>query len=507
MIEYVKTSATNEKILAAQQIASFFRYFPNYEDLAFDAIVDLCESADVDVRKRATYAMMQICRDCKHFVSKAADILIQLYQTNQASEVTLINSSLSALLELDIQKFLQSFFTNFEEGNEVVRERALKFLSSKIQSISESSLTKEAEEQLLDYSKKAMEDVTKDEFLTFIGILTKLKISKTATGQSMIVSAIKSQAELKKPFDPNDTDFLDKFLLCTKHTIPLLSQYNRASEYINFICINLLPNLSVLAEKGNDLPVLQALAEMSPYILDEDSPSLIDLDKCLDSLYKKLIEFLAKPPTEEVESAKVEAKSENVENTGDTAAKVDDQEPEAKSVVKKQEAEIHFTHIEYLLYAFHHLGRVRPSFLSEALFQEIKPRLQGTSDGCKRYMERLDAQLKNVKPADLMKEENKLRSIALKTTKNITLMIKDLFYKPPQFTKSTISLSFKPTVSRLVENSPTANSNNNNGSGKPAPYKGPYNAGKYRNERQVGQKHKYRQNYTNDRFKRQRNAR
>lgn len=176
IIDYVKTSDTKERILAAQLISRFFKYFPSFEEAAFDSIVDLCESADVGVRKHATMALITICRDCPHLVSKAADILIQLYQTNQASEVNLINQSLTTLLNLDIQKFLHSFFANFEDGSEVVRERALKFLSSKIPVLGPQILTEEVEEKLLIYCKKAMEDVTKDEFITFINMLIKLKI-------------------------------------------------------------------------------------------------------------------------------------------------------------------------------------------------------------------------------------------------------------------------------------------------------------------------------------------
>lgn len=407
MIEYVKSSNTKERILAAQLIARFFKYFPAHEEAAFDSIVDLCESVDVNVRKHAAMCMIGICRDCKRFVSKAADILIQLYQTNQASEVNLINQSLTTLLNLDVQKFLQSFFTNFEDGTEIVRERALKFLSTKIQSVAASALTKEVEEQLLAYSKKAMDDVTKDEFITFVNILTKLKISKTATGQAMIVLVIKSQAELDKEFDVNDTDSLDKFLLCTQHTVPLLSQYNRASEYISYICTKILPHLSSLVSSGNDLNVLQALAEMSPYIHTDDIPELINLETCQQAVYDKLLEYVPSPPTTE------------------TAA-----------------TDFQFTHIEYLIYSFHQFGRLNPNFYNEARQSEIRLRLHHLAVGCSKYMEILGAQLR-----DLKKEENKLRSVALRTTKNISnLIVRDLFKKPPQF-KTDVLLSCKPLAS------------------------------------------------------------
>jgi len=485
---------TKERKFATQLISRFFKYFPNYEEAAFDSIVDLCESENVDVRKHAVLALLAICRDCKHFVSRAADILIQLYQSNQMSEVNLINQSLMTLIDLDIQKFLQSFFANFEDGSEIVRERALKFLASKIQTIRESSLTREVEEQLLTYSKKATEDVTKEEFLTFIGILSKLKIAKTATGQAMIMLVIKSQAELDKDFDPNNTDTLDKFLHCTKHTIPLLSQYNRASEYINYICLKILPHLKTLASTASDLSVLQALAEMSPFIHADDIPKLIDLEQCQQAVFDKLLEYLPLPKTY---SDPIIAKGEDVKPKIEPSDQGDQDKIESKAgveeKVKEDEADFQFTHIEYLIFTFHQFGRFRPEFLDENRLSIIRKRLQHLSAGCKKYMELLSAQLRGIKSSeDLKKEENKLRSVALRTTKNISVIIIDFFMRPPSF-KTNVLLSCKPLTARPIDPiSPDKNDKTNKNQAR----KGGSNSyTKPGYDRQVGQKHKYRQNY------------
>lgn len=429
--------------------------------------MDLCESVDVSVRKHATMAMIAICKDCKHLVPKAADILIQLYQTNEASEVNLINQSLMTLLNLDIRKFLQSFFTNFEDGSEAVRERALKFLSTKLQTVPESALTKEVEEQLLTYSKKAMEDVTKDEFIAFVSILTKLKIAKTATGQAMIVLVIKSQAELDKEFDVNDTETLDKFLLCTKYTIPLLSQYNRASQYINYICLKILPHLSTLAAKGNDLNVLQALAEMSPFIHADDIPDLINLDECQLAVFNKLLEYLPLPANEsEPIKTNQDEEMKQVTEAGDKEEKAETKTTEAENQEKKvqnnnnstQEADFQFTHIEYLMYTFHQFGRFKPEFFDESRQFKIRQQLIYLNFGCKKYGDILGVQLKGVKrDADLKKEENRLRIVAHKTTKNIMTIVRDLFFRPPQF-KSYVLLSCKSSTA--VTTTPSISASN-----------------------------------------------
>lgn len=480
--------------MAAQLLSRFFKFFPELEDTAFDSIVDLCESADVDVRKHATLNMIAICRNSKQVVSKAADILIQLYQTNQPSEVTLINQSLNTLLNLNIEQFLKSFYANFDDGSELVRERALKFFSSKIGTVVENVLTKEVEEKLMEYTKKAMEDVTKDEFISFINILSKLKIAKTSTGQATLVSAIKTQAELDKPFDVKNTEALDKFLLCTRHTIPFLSQYNRASEYVNYICLNILPVLKELIPNGNDLHVLQILAEMSPHIIIDDVPSLIDLDKCHQVVHSKLMEYLPLPPEsvttetkpatqplsvveqpKETGTAEQNGEQHKTESTTETTVKetggdqqndavnnnnkekapTGDDQPAAKvaepvvaskpASAPAQEVDFQFSHIEYLMYTFVQLCRLKPELYTESMQIGSRKQLSHLSNGCKKYTDALERQLTSIKRQDLNKDENKLRSTAIRTTKNISTMILGLFKKPPDF-KTSITLSFKPVV-------------------------------------------------------------
>lgn len=510
--------------MAAQLVARFFKYFPEHENDAFNSIIDLCESADVDVRKHATMAMIAISRDCKQVVGKAADILIQLYQSNQASEVNLINQSLATLLNLDIESFLKIFFENFDDGSEQVRDRAIKFLSSKIHTIDESRMTKEVEEQLMNYTKKAMEDVTKDEFIAFVGILSKLKISKTSTGQATIVSAIKSQAEMDKDFDPNT---LDKFLLCTRLTMPFLSQYNTASEYINFICLKILPHLKEL--NGEDLKVLQALAELSPNIISGDIPKLIDLDQCVQAVYSKLMEYLPMPP-EVVDQPMAEqqpatASSEVKPDAGEAPAADSNGQAQEKptegsqpaqaeaannpggdQAKKPQDTDFQFTHIEYLMYTFVQLCRLNPALYTEAIQTESKKQLFYLSNGCKKYTDALERQLAGVKRQDLVLEENKLRSVALRTTKNISSMIVGLFKRPADF-KTSIVLSCKPVKVEPPQAAPPAGDTNNNNNNRHNKQHHNNRGGHQHsnnhhhhnnNSRQPGQKNKFRGNYQSD---------
>ena len=60
------------KKLASQFISRFFAKYPNLSNQALDAILDLCEDDDVDIRKQAIKDLPTLSRDVKEFLPKIA---------------------------------------------------------------------------------------------------------------------------------------------------------------------------------------------------------------------------------------------------------------------------------------------------------------------------------------------------------------------------------------------------------------------------------------------------
>lgn len=58
-----------------------------------------------------------------------------------------------------------------------------------------------------------------------------------------------------------------------------------------------------------------------------------------------------------------------------------------------------------------------------------------------RYIKKLDEAVKGKTAEELKTEENQLKLTALKTTSNISILIRDLFHSPPSF-KHDIQLSW-----------------------------------------------------------------
>lgn len=176
-----------------------------------------------------------------------ADVLAQLLQTEDNNELTIVNQSLTTLAKYDAKGFFGGLFAQIIVGEDVVRERAIKFLKDRLKLIPTEIFTKEVEEYFLDESRKVMADVNKEEFITFMTLLSGLKISKSMTGQQTLMEIVREQAELNNPFDvspvnpffrkhyliqlcfrfvpqkPSDLDSVDKLLMSIRHGIPFFS--------------------------------------------------------------------------------------------------------------------------------------------------------------------------------------------------------------------------------------------------------------------------------------------
>ncbi|XP_054159479.1 apoptosis inhibitor 5-like [Oppia nitens] len=429
-----------EKQLCSQFISKFFVHFPNHYDTAIDALLDLCEDDDTNIRRHAIKELPSICRERKEYVPKIADVLAQLLQTEDSAELNVVNHSLTTLAKYDAKGFFGGLFMQINSGDDIVREKAIKFFKDRWRLIPTDVLTKEVEEYFLDESRKVMADVSKEEFITFMTLLSGLKISKVLSGHQTLLDIVKEQAELNTPFDASEMDFVDKLIMSVRHGIPFFSQFVPSTEFVEYICVQVLPQLPILESKqpGIELDFLQLLAEMSPYV----SPTIesIEVEKCLSRVFPKLLEYMPTPPPIDSETT--------VATNGSSTATTPD------------EPSLQFSHIECLLYTFQQLCKLFPQFLADAQSERVKDfklRLQYVARGVQSYLTKLKKHLSTVKGEALKSDDNKLRVMALKTTNNINTLIRELFKIPPNY-KSTINLSWKPPASKNAPVKPTLSS-------------------------------------------------
>ncbi|XP_030056663.1 apoptosis inhibitor 5 [Microcaecilia unicolor] len=405
-----------EKRLAAQFIPKFFKHFPELADAAINAQLDLCEDEDVSIRRQAIKELPQFATG--ENLPRVADILAQLLQSDDSAEFNLVNNALLSIFKMDAKGTLGGLFSQILQGEDIVRERAIKFLSTKLRTLPEDVLTKEVEDFILSESKKVLYDVTGEEFVLFMKILSALKSLQTVSGRQQLVELVSDQAGLQQMFNPSDPDSVDRLLQCMRQAVPFFSKNVHSTKFVTYFCEHVLPNLSSLTSPAESidiqLEVLKLLAEMSSYCGDMEK-----LESNLKKLFDKLLEYMPLPPEE----------AENGENAGN------------------EEPKLQFSYVECLLFSFHQLGRKLPDFLTDRLnaekLKDFKIRLQYFARGLQVYIRQLRLALQGKTGEALKTEENKIKVVALKITNNINVLIKDLFHIPPSY-KSTVTLSWKP---------------------------------------------------------------
>ncbi|XP_076328745.1 apoptosis inhibitor 5-like isoform X2 [Tachypleus tridentatus] len=424
ILEAVKGSG-NEKRLASQFITRFFKNFPHLVDKAIDAQLDLCEDDDIAIRKQAIKELPSFCKENKEFVPKIADVLAQLLQTDESSELIVVHAALMTVFRISAKDTLGGLFSQILNGEEIVRERAIRFLNNKIKALPSDVMTKELEEYIFQESKKVMQDVTGEEFVTLMNLLSGLKISKTIPGQQALVDMAVDMLDIDKEFEHTDSDSVVRVMQCIRQAMPFFNPYVGSGRFVQYVCNQVVPVLGNLPtiEEGVDvtLELLKLLADMSPSAVNME-----ENQKCLEIVFNKLLEYMPLPPSDE-----------NVENS-----------------TPSDEPSLQLSHVECLMYTFHQLCKQNPEFLSSEesaeRLKDFKLRLQYLARGIQGYIKKLRAALQGKKGEELKTEENKLKVVALKTTSNINTLIRDLFHNPPSY-KSTITLSWKKTS----ESSPT----------------------------------------------------
>ncbi|XP_063989229.1 apoptosis inhibitor 5 [Diachasmimorpha longicaudata] len=403
-----------EKRLASQFIARFFKHFPKLADKAIEAHLDLCEDEDIAIRKQAIKDLPSLCKDNKEHTPRIADILAQLLQAEDPTELAVVHNSIMSLLKNDSKGTFNGFFShilNDDGERDGERESCIKFLASKLKSIGHDVITKESEDLLIAECKKILNDVTASEFHGIMDVLSWTRLGSTVAGQQELVDITVEQAELSVPFKHSSIEQLDRLIQCIKHALPHFSAQINSSKYVSYICIQVLPHLSLIsAPDGRDaqLIILKLLAELITFCGNVEKP-----EEKVQQLYNALIVYMPLPPDTDI------------------------------TEVPKLE----FSHVECLMYAFHKLCKQTPEFLIKdpEQLKEFRLRLQYFARGIQGYIKKLREAIGGKTEEELKSQENQLKVVALKTTNNINTLIKDLFHSPPSF-KSVIHLSWKTPV-------------------------------------------------------------
>nr|XP_026491582.1 apoptosis inhibitor 5 [Vanessa tameamea] len=423
-----------EKRLASQFIAKFFNSFPNLTDQAIEAQFDLCEDDDVAIRKQAIKDLPLMCKNNKEHTTRIADILAQLLQSEDATEINVVTNSLVSILKNDPKGTLTGLFsqihqsTDSEVPNEVVRERCIKFLATKVKQLGRDVIDKDAEDLIISEGKKILQDSVAEEFEHIMDLLTWSRLGKTPAGKKEMTQLIAALAFTPGDWHPEDPEYVDRLIQCTQHAIPLFTNQVDSTQFVNIFCDHVLLRWNDIATTGGGtdvkLDILKTFAELTEHCGEIENAQ----DK-INIVYDVLMNYLPEAP---------------VENEEENAVKGEEGENKPEDTKSTTAPSLQFSHVECALFAIHSLCRKAPDALGAdtARLKTLRLRLQYTARLTQGYIKKLKEVTQSKKGEDANTEENKLKIAALKTTSNINTLIRDIFRTPPSF-KSKVHLSFQ----------------------------------------------------------------
>ncbi|KAI0779607.1 hypothetical protein C8Q74DRAFT_1199239 [Fomes fomentarius] len=101
LIDLAHSPHPSLKIIAATNLKLFIKDFPELEDDAINAVYDLCEDTVSSVRIKGYAAIVDVSREQNKWVKRNADVLVQLLQSDEPEEVTVVKRALTQHLDMD----------------------------------------------------------------------------------------------------------------------------------------------------------------------------------------------------------------------------------------------------------------------------------------------------------------------------------------------------------------------------------------------------------------------
>ncbi|TFY71627.1 hypothetical protein EVG20_g1382 [Dentipellis fragilis] len=101
LIDLSRSPHAHLKKFAASNITKFFKDFPDLDEDAINAIYDLCEDQDSKVRIDGYKAIVQMSKEQPKWVKRNTDVLVQLLQSDEPDEVTVVKKALAEHLDMD----------------------------------------------------------------------------------------------------------------------------------------------------------------------------------------------------------------------------------------------------------------------------------------------------------------------------------------------------------------------------------------------------------------------
>lgn len=422
--------ARGAKVLSAQLIPKYLKYFRKSLDKAMNTLMDLCEEDDVQIRVAAIRSLPTIAKDTSEVLPKVADILGQLLQAEDRLELDNVKHALTSLVRLDVVGTLEALFNHILSGDELLRDKSVAFIFEKVTPLRGELIDNNPEVQkaISENVKKVLQDASGHEFQIFFDFLRSFPVNSDS---NELLDVVATQIESNADFKPEE-QHVNVLVTCLKLVQPFYQKGITSVRIAQYLANKMFPVINQLNEAQQSL-VIKQLVELVPHISGDEAKELVK------PVYDLL---LAHAPI-------------------------------------ANEAKTNFTHTEAALLLFHHIapkapGQLRtlcgitimtgqPSDLAGEPAvdrrKDLEARLKVLEEGTKAYVVKvkhaLDILQKDLVTAKDAAKKEELHTtkatldVALKTTQNIQSLAQALHKESPVFLKLTPS--WKTTAGKQPE--------------------------------------------------------
>ncbi|CAG8580045.1 uncharacterized protein OCT59_001867 [Rhizophagus irregularis] len=396
--------SSNCKRLAAQFIPRFFGKFPEYYETALDALFDLCEDTDINVRLTVIKYMPNVVKEFDKFAVRIADALVQLLENETVQEIAAVKKALEQVLRLDPET-IPAIFNQSLKGSPEVRQRTINFLSNDLNRIKMelSQRNSDWESKFSDEVKKALHDANATDYEMFIKMLLSLKMyEKKENLKALSESMVDAIAKENEQLDPSNESSFQKFMLCGKTLIQFFEKGISTTPILAFLVKKMLPQ--------NIYCNLQA--------------------KQQKSVLRYLVEFIIRSPNETtLKEAAPLIKDIFVKEV-----------PEPPSDNNEEDPKLDLNKVENIVYAIYTIASKVPA-ITEG--QEMNSRLRHLYTFAMKCQTRVKLGLK-----DLQKTQNKDQQTIekIKKAENVQTVTQNIFTMTKELMKPAVARHFTKVV-------------------------------------------------------------
>lgn len=405
ILSTISNGSDAEKRLCASFIPRFFKSFPNHQEAAFNAQLDLCEEEEAVIRREAIKGLPDLCKADPKLVSRMSSVLSQLLPIECHLDQTIVKHCLVQLLKQDTNAAVAGIVNQIVAGDESVRGPARKFFLERLADSDKYIPALQSDEKLkifiIDQLDHMSRGGTYEEFVELMQVAGGIDRRKT-------VKSLTKLLEMDLPFDPANSEQLERFAMILPLVLKHHTKTNNTSAILKYFG-GLLPVFPQIQSEEHKIMLLQGLAETVQSSITEEDAAL-----CLDGIYTLLLTYLPEnaPTEDEIEDP----------------------------------PSLNFSALECLLYALNRTASQVPAFLKEeSRMTEITPKLNFVLRCCTCFAKRL----KGSSIGEDTPDKVKLKTKAYKTCNNTKELARGLISTPLSY-KSDTNFSWKVDLTNVT---------------------------------------------------------